>query len=231
MAANVSPSKMAYSCPVCCDMFKDPVVLLCGHSFCKHCLQEWWRESGHQTCPVCKQMFPMAQPPRNLALRDVCEALRRQKIQRANLRSTEICRLHGEKLKLFCRDDRQLICVICRDAQKHKKHNIVPIDEAVEACKINLEIKMMHLKTKLGKFKAQKSKCDKIASNIKLQAQQTEKTIKEEFRKLYQFLQAEEAARMDAVRKEAAFKSVVMDVRIVNLTAEISSLTDKITAE
>ncbi|XP_031722138.1 tripartite motif-containing protein 35-like [Anarrhichthys ocellatus] len=230
MAANVSPSEMDYTCPVCCDIFKDPVMLLCGHSFCKHCLQEWWRQSGQQTCPVCKQMFPMAQPTRNLALRDVSEALRREKIQRANSRSTEICRLHGEKLKLFCQDDRQLICVICRDEQKHKKHNIVPIDEAVEPCKAPLKLKMMHLKTKLGKFKAQKSKCDKIAGHIKLQAQQTEKTIKEEFQKLYQFLQAEEAARMDAVRKEAKFKSVAMAIRIVNLTAEISSLTDKIKA-
>uniref|UniRef100_A0A3B4W9C4 RING-type domain-containing protein n=1 Tax=Seriola lalandi dorsalis TaxID=1841481 RepID=A0A3B4W9C4_SERLL len=24
-----------FTCPVCCDIFKDPVVLLCGHSFCK----------------------------------------------------------------------------------------------------------------------------------------------------------------------------------------------------
>ncbi|KAK9531646.1 hypothetical protein VZT92_011057 [Zoarces viviparus] len=230
MAAHVSPSEMDCTCSVCSDIFKDPVVLLCGHSFCKHCLQEWWRQSGQQTCPVCKQTFPMAQPPRNLRLRNRCEVLRQEQIQRANSRSTEICRLHGEKLELFCQDDQQLICVICRDAQKHKKHNIVPIDEAVEPCKTSLEVKMVHLKTKLRKFKAQKSKCDKIAGHIKLQAQQTEKTIKEDFQKLYQFLQAEEAARMDAVRKEAEFKSVAMDIRIVNLTAEISSLTDKIKA-
>ncbi|XP_068564358.1 zinc-binding protein A33-like [Cebidichthys violaceus] len=230
MAANASPSETECTCPVCCDIFKDPVMLLCGHSFCKHCLQEWWRQSRLQTCPVCKQMFPMAQPPRNLALRNLSEALRQGKIQRANSRSTEICRLHGEKLKLFCQDDRQLICVICRDAQKHKKHNILPIDEAVKPFKVPLKLKMVHLKTKLGTFKAQKSKCDKMARHIKLQAQQTEKTIKEEFQKLYQFLQAEEAARIDAVRKEAKFKSVAMDIRVVNLTAEISSLTDKIKA-
>ena len=61
-----------------------------------------------------------------------------------------------------------------------------------------------------------------------LQAQRTERTIKEEFQKLYQFLRAEEAARIDAVRKEATLKSEAMNIRIVNLTAEISSLTDKI---
>ncbi len=63
---------------------------------------------------------------------------------------------------------------------------------------------------------------------FQLQAQQTEKTIKAEFQKLYQFLRAEEAARIDAVRKEAKLKSDAMNIRIVNLASEISSLTEKI---
>ncbi|XP_039638749.1 zinc-binding protein A33-like [Perca fluviatilis] len=227
MAANVSPSEVDCTCPVCCDIFKDPLVLLCGHSFCKHCLQEWWRQSGLQTCPVCKEIFPMAQPPRNLALRNLSDTLRQEKkSQRA--KSKEICSLHSEKLKLFCQDDQQLICVICRDAQKHKKHNCAPINEAAEPCRAKLKLKVLHLKTKLGSFKAQKLTCDKMASHIKLQAQQTEKTIKEEFQKLYQFLRAEEAARIDAVRNEATLKSEAMNIRMVNLTTEISSLTDKI---
>ncbi len=132
MAANASASEVDCTCPVCCDIFKDPVVLLCGHSFCKHCLQEWWRQSGLRTCPVCKEIFPMDQPPRNLALRNLSDTLRRERSQRANSGSKEICSLHSEKLELFCQNDQQLICVICRDAQKHKKHNCVPVNEAAE---------------------------------------------------------------------------------------------------
>uniref|UniRef100_A0A8C6TV85 RING-type domain-containing protein n=1 Tax=Neogobius melanostomus TaxID=47308 RepID=A0A8C6TV85_9GOBI len=30
------------SCPVCCEIFKDPVVLKCSHSFCSSCLLEFW---------------------------------------------------------------------------------------------------------------------------------------------------------------------------------------------
>uniref|UniRef100_A0A3Q2Y4H8 RING-type domain-containing protein n=1 Tax=Hippocampus comes TaxID=109280 RepID=A0A3Q2Y4H8_HIPCM len=26
------------SCPVCCEIFKEPVVLKCSHSFCRACL-------------------------------------------------------------------------------------------------------------------------------------------------------------------------------------------------
>ncbi|XP_037606996.1 zinc-binding protein A33-like [Sebastes umbrosus] len=228
MAARASLTEVDFSCPVCCEIFKDPVVLLCGHSFCKHCLQEWWRQSGLQTCPVCKEIFPMTQPPRNLSLRNLSDNLRQEKIKRANSGSKDICRLHSEKLKLFCQDDQQLICVICRDAQKHKTHNCVPINEAAEPCRAQLKLETLHLKTKLGKFKAHKLKCDEMDIHIKLQAQQTEKTIKEDFQKLYQFLGAEEAARIAAVRKEATIKSEAMNIRIVNLTAEISSLKDKI---
>lgn len=113
----------------------------------------------------------------------------------------------------------------------------------------------MHLKSKLGTFEAEKLKYDKMANHIKvsyrhkmllklkqtlylvfhqncvspqLQAQDTEKTIKGEFQKLYQFLRAEEAGRIDAVRKEAALKSQTMNLKIVNMTVEIFSLTEKI---
>lgn len=203
MASSTSLSEMDFTCPVCCDIFHDPVVLLCGHSFCEHCIQEWWTQSRLKTCPVCQELFPMAQPARNLALRNLSDAVRQEKIQRANATSEEMCNLHGEKLKLFCCYDRQLVCVICRDAQKHKKHNCVPLDEAVGPCKVStceefhencaiilqanvllihcvlppkhlpivqaqLKLSMVNLKTKLGRFKAQKSKCDKIAGHIKV---------------------------------------------------------------
>ncbi|XP_026174929.1 zinc-binding protein A33-like [Mastacembelus armatus] len=229
MATNASQSDEDCLCPVCCDIFTDPVMLLCGHSFCKHCLQEWWRQSTLQSCPVCKDIFPMAQPPRNLALKNLSDNLRQARTQAATSRSKEHCSLHNEKFKLFCQEDQQLVCVICRDSQKHKKHNCIPINEAAAENRDILKVQLMHLTTKLGAFKTVKLNYDKMANHIKLQAQRTENTIKEEFQTLYQFLRAEEATRIDAVRKEAALKSETMDVRIVNLSAEISSLTDKIT--
>lgn len=137
MAANVSESEADCTCPVCCDIFKDPVVLLCGHSFCKHCIQEWWRQSRIQACPVCKEVFPMNQPPRNLALRNLSDHLRQER-SRAASGSQELCSLHGEKLRLFCQDDQQLICVVCRDAKQHKKHNCVPINEAAEEHRVSI---------------------------------------------------------------------------------------------
>ncbi|TNN82551.1 Tripartite motif-containing protein 35 [Liparis tanakae] len=232
MAASASPSERDCCCSVCCDIFNDPVVLLCGHSFCTTCLREWWRQSHLQTCPTCNQTFPTAKkPPRNLALRNVSDALRREKnTQSANRASEKLCGLHGEKFTLYCATDQQLICLSCRDAKQHKKHNCVPIEEAVDTFRAQLKLKRLHLHTKQNTFTAHHVQCRKMADHIKLQAQQTEDTLKKEFQRLRHFLRAEEAARIEAVRKEAKFKSDAIDIRIINLTAEISSLGDKIKA-
>ncbi|XP_035000082.1 zinc-binding protein A33 isoform X2 [Hippoglossus stenolepis] len=226
MAANVSQSEEACTCPVCCDIFQDPVVLLCGHSFCEPCLQEWWRQSVVQRCPVCMEILTMARPTRNLALRDLSDIVRQEASQRATSGAPDLCELHNEKLKLFCRDDQQLICLVCRDAQKHEKHNFAPINEAAEEHRINIRTQLMHLNSKLGSLKAHQFNCNKMASHIK--ARQTETTIKEEFQKLYEFLRTKEAARIDALRKEAALKSDTLNNRIVNVNEEIALLTDRI---
>ncbi|CAG5928119.1 unnamed protein product [Menidia menidia] len=228
MASHASQPEEDCTCPVCCDLFTDPVVLLCGHSFCKLCIQGWWRQSGQNTCPVCKAIFPMAQPPPNLALRNLSDALRRTRDQAAAPASTEMCPLHGEKHKLFCREDLLPICVVCKEAKTHRRHNCVPLSEAAQDYRARFKTQLVNLKSKLGSYEKSKVSWDKVAAHI--QAQQTEKTIKVEFQKLYKFLRAEEAARIDACRKEEAQKSLAMSIKILNLTAEILTLKEKIKA-
>ncbi|KAG5855176.1 hypothetical protein ANANG_G00046230, partial [Anguilla anguilla] len=54
--------------------------------------------------------------------------------------------------------------------------------------------------------------------------------IKVEFEKLHQFLREEEEARLAALREEDEQKSQIMKEKIENITGQISTLTDKITA-
>ena len=69
-----------------------------------------------------------------------------------------------------------------------------------------------------------------IWPSLQKQAKQTEENINGEFQKLYQFLRAEEAARIDGLRKEAADKSQAMQLRRVDLIAETSSLSKTVEA-
>uniref|UniRef100_A0AAQ5Y339 RING-type domain-containing protein n=1 Tax=Amphiprion ocellaris TaxID=80972 RepID=A0AAQ5Y339_AMPOC len=61
-------------CPVCHDIFKDPVMLSCSHSVCKVCLQSWWTENPNRECPVCKRRHLKRQLPPNLVLKNLCES-------------------------------------------------------------------------------------------------------------------------------------------------------------
>ncbi|XP_077361971.1 E3 ubiquitin-protein ligase TRIM35-like [Festucalex cinctus] len=61
-------------CPTCLEIFKDPVMLPCSHSFCRACVQEWWEEKGDKSCPNCRKRCRIMDVPSNLALRHVCEA-------------------------------------------------------------------------------------------------------------------------------------------------------------
>uniref|UniRef100_A0A4W5NL70 RING-type domain-containing protein n=1 Tax=Hucho hucho TaxID=62062 RepID=A0A4W5NL70_9TELE len=94
------PLKGDLSCPVCLNIFSDPVILLCSHSFCKACLQECCRQRGFRECPVCREVFSMGNPSCNRALKNLCEAVLKERSQRASGGSEVLCSLHSEKFKL-----------------------------------------------------------------------------------------------------------------------------------
>ncbi|XP_034725342.1 zinc-binding protein A33-like [Etheostoma cragini] len=80
-----SRSEEDLCCPVCHDVFRDPVLLSCSHSFCKDCLQSWWTERPTQECPVCKRIS-LYEPPCNLVLKNLCEAFLLERDQRSTIR-------------------------------------------------------------------------------------------------------------------------------------------------
>ncbi|XP_033482031.2 nuclear factor 7, brain-like [Epinephelus lanceolatus] len=190
-----SRSEEDLCCPVCKDVFRDPVVLSCGHSFCKDCLQNWWRQKQERECPVCKTESSTDKPPVSLVLKNLCEAF------------------------LLERDQR----VVCRDSEKHTNHRFRPIDEAARQHKKELEETLEPLKEKL-------KVCEQTAEHMKVQARRTERQIKEQFKKLHQFLEEEEEARMAALREEEEQKSQMMKEKMEALSREIAALSDTVRA-
>ncbi|XP_038551946.1 zinc-binding protein A33-like [Micropterus salmoides] len=223
-------SEKDLSCPVCHDIFRDPVFLLCTHSFCKACLQRWWREKQIQCCPVCKKVSKHCDPPCNLALKNLCEAFLKDRDQRASAESGTLCSLHSEKLKLFCLDHQQPVCVICKDSKTHNNHRFRPIDEAAQDHREELKKSLKPLQEKLKLFEQVKGNCDQTTEHIKVQARHAERQIKEQFEKLHQFLQEEEEARITAVREEEEQKSRMMKLKIEAMRREITALSETIKA-
>ncbi|XP_049301551.1 nuclear factor 7, ovary-like [Anopheles funestus] len=41
-------------CPICLEDFNSPVIVNCGHSFCKRCIEKCMKIGKHAVCPICK---------------------------------------------------------------------------------------------------------------------------------------------------------------------------------
>ncbi|KAM7371749.1 hypothetical protein PAMP_008959 [Pampus punctatissimus] len=214
------------TCPVCCDIFTDPVLLSCSHSFCRSCVKRCW-DTGLRECPVCRKRTNKSSPPSNLALKNVCETHLETRRQRS-VEEKIICNLHGEKLKLFCLVDKQPICVVCQSSKQHKTHDCSPLEEAAVDCKDELALSLKRLQDKLNRLKIiHKSSADML-KYIKIQALETQRLIKSQFEQLHQVLYNEESARLAAVKKEEEEKVAGMKDKFKEVSAEVLSITETI---
>lgn len=143
MAGRFALPEFDLSCSICCEIFRDPVVLKCSHSFCAPCLQRYWTQGPQRRdCPLCRSQS-VDDPVPSLTLRNLCEAF----IQEGegpeetggelHCEPGEMCPLHGERLKLYCVPDEEPICVVCHTSRKHKQHDCCPVGEAVVLVKVN----------------------------------------------------------------------------------------------
>ncbi|XP_076849601.1 E3 ubiquitin-protein ligase TRIM39-like [Brachyhypopomus gauderio] len=73
-------SEERFMCSVCLDEFTDPVTTPCGHNFCKTCLTQYWDNSPHCICPLCKEKFTKRPELKiNTTLREVVDHFMKKK--------------------------------------------------------------------------------------------------------------------------------------------------------
>ncbi|ETE58565.1 Zinc finger protein RFP, partial [Ophiophagus hannah] len=104
------------NCSICGQYFKDPVILDCGHIFCRDCILRFqcWKESSPElACPQCQlQNFSQNQQLDNIRLlkqlRDQAEG------------DSKCCQQHQEHLELFCKNDQVFVCSVCHGSEEHQ---------------------------------------------------------------------------------------------------------------
>ncbi|KAF3855643.1 hypothetical protein F7725_016366 [Dissostichus mawsoni] len=164
-----------------------------------------------------------ADPP---PLKNLCETFLLERDQRS---PEALCSLHlrNSNSSVWTISSQ---CVSSAEIQKHKKHRFRPMDEAAQDLREKLQKSLQPFQEKLKLFEEVKVKFDQTAGHMKVQAQHTETQIKEQFKKLHQFLEEEEEARMAALRKEEEQKRRMMKEKMEAVSREIAALSHTVRA-
>ncbi|XP_077066760.1 E3 ubiquitin-protein ligase TRIM35 [Siphateles boraxobius] len=211
-----------FLCPVCRDFFDHPVVLPCGHSGCKDCIEQYWRVRVSRQCPLCRQISDN-NPSLNLALRSLCQAFldHRRYLE-------ELCEVHHEERTLVCCDDEQLLCEICRECEEHRNHTYRPVQEIAEEHRGVLRGKLDLLKTKMSHMEGANFECELTVMKIYDDATHLENRIKALFKPLHQLLDDEENAMLNELKLEKEKKLESLKDKSEKIDEEIGKLTTTI---
>ena len=124
------------TCPVCLDLYTNPKILPCHHSFCQECLEglpqerEARGDTYYLSCPTCRQRtevpregvgaFPVAFTLNNL--KEITQSLR----NKASDPQQVTCNDHDKPLDGFCETCEMVICFHCAiRTHKDHKHTLV----------------------------------------------------------------------------------------------------------
>ena len=101
-------------CAVCLEVYKDPQLLPCLHSFCKNCVTVGLVDSATKSCPLCRGQYTLADIIPNTVLADKVASLKPQPNKCAQCDSSQVV--------IFCTNCNGYLCQQCEGA--HKKLNI-----------------------------------------------------------------------------------------------------------
>ncbi|XP_062903521.1 zinc-binding protein A33-like [Mobula hypostoma] len=213
------------TCPICLEVFTDPVSLGCGHHFCATCIsQVWERVSGNVSCPQCRQVFAQRNTRPAHILSNVAEKVRQLRVGAAERRKEFVCREHDEKLKLFCQEEQMMVCLVCGLSAQHKMHNVIPIKEAAQAHKEKLEESLKLLQERMNQGVRSQQEGETVIRRLKDQVDGRSCEIRAEFEKMHQFLRERQQQMEAELQREADKILTQLENNLKRTVDEISSL-------
>ncbi|XP_026513799.1 E3 ubiquitin-protein ligase TRIM39-like [Terrapene carolina triunguis] len=129
-------------CSICLEYLTEPVTIACGHNFCRACITQYCEEKGTGTpltCPQCRAQFQKGEFKPNTQLNNIVQKIKQLGLKPGKGQKEDLCERHEERLKLFCEDDGETICLVCEKSRDHKSHTVVPKEEAAQEYKVTLD--------------------------------------------------------------------------------------------
>ncbi|XP_074873245.1 E3 ubiquitin-protein ligase TRIM39-like [Carettochelys insculpta] len=219
-------------CSICLGYLTQPVTIACGHNYCQACLTRYCEERGPERrlpCPQCRAPFQTGEFKPNTQLHNIVEKLRELELKAGKGPKEGQCERHEERLKLFCEEDGEAICLVCEKSREHKSHSVVPIEEAAQEYKEKLQGALGPLRKQLAQALALTSEEEKKTAAWQATAQQKRETIAGEFSKLHRLLREEEQLLLQRLAREEREALQRLQANVAKLSQQSASLQRLIT--
>ncbi|OCT81339.1 nuclear factor 7, brain-like [Xenopus laevis] len=225
------------TCHLCVELFKDPVMVECGHNFCKACIEKAWAGQDSFSCPECKEVINDKKYTINRALANLVKKTATAPVIPAEKKEKplENCPEHDERLKLYCKDDGTLGCIICRDSLKHVSHNFLPILDAVAVYREQLAAIVAPLEASLKVSEQVVSQQNEKIVQHKNNICEYKDHIVAEFERMHEFLEEREKVLLaqlqeqgDGLLKEMEQNMVKMQENIDGIKKTIAVAKDRV---
>ncbi|KAL7975965.1 hypothetical protein Chor_011733 [Crotalus horridus] len=134
------------TCPLCLDLFQQPMVLACGHNFCRDCLA---RLGAEASCPQCRARVEPGSACPNRALANMVGLLKGLLLSGGGQEGSsgpQLCREHQQPLQTFCSSEKRLLCASCLGG--HQGHPLLSLPEAAQEYKDLLDALLEPLRKK-----------------------------------------------------------------------------------
>ncbi|XP_054858873.1 E3 ubiquitin-protein ligase TRIM69 isoform X2 [Eublepharis macularius] len=206
------------TCILCLELFREPMILPCGHNFCKLCIENIWLKRGVFVCPECQMRFLDKRYVENTVLQKMVDKLKGSHVGS----SQQKCIEHNEPVTLYWKPRGKLACFSCREAQKPKDQStqFLLIPDAVQIYTEKMISMRIQLRSILVKLEALKNAQEVNISNHKENKLQLQYHISLEFLKLHQFLHCKEKMLIKQLKEEG-------DILLQEMEANLNRLQDQ----
>ncbi|NWX05132.1 TRI39 ligase, partial [Caloenas nicobarica] len=221
-------------CPICLEYMSEPVSVDCGHNFClgciaKHCHEKGLWADGPFSCPQCRASCHRSGFRPNRQLANIVESIRQLGLRggAGTEPGTPLCAQHDERLKLFCEEDEEAICVVCRESLQHRPHTVYPIEEAAQVYKVKLQKSLEHLSKEVESVKKRESAERMKTQECKAVKKKRERIVSE-FGKLHRLLADEEKLLLQKLEEEEKRILLMVSENLARLVEQKSLLEELI---
>ena len=243
------------NCSICLDIYIEPKLLQCFHTYCKKCLLKLVVRDQQGdlslTCPTCRQATPVPangvtglqsafQTNEFLRIRD---DLIRKRDMAVSLEGVEVdappltpsskktCFEHVDKEReLYCETCEELICLKCAlKGGNHHSHDCDEIKNAYERYKGEVKLSLEPMEGKLNTVKKALAQLDSCCGEVSDHREVIEDSIHDTIRGLHQFLDARKTELISVLHQitQAKLKGLAIQRdEMETIQAQLSSCID-----